>query len=245
MKVIKNIQITIEEQRGLINKKQSVSNTYESIIEDSFAIENFEKINFEKDILKPMRQGEYDIAKFSKMLMNIFTVPKLKKHFTIENFYMPQGKILENEPEKGINITEDTEKIPDVSKIRNQRNLRVTTLFFEYAKEHSAFTAKEFVESLQQDEINSLCEENTLPDVLVSLYAMQELDIEEWIKTEQTVIVPNGEFELSWCLNEINENIMQMNRIKFLFENGDFTFSFFNNKYKSNVTMNNYKIEVE
>ena len=243
--VIKNIQITIEEQRGLINKKQSVSNTYESIIEDSFAIENFEKINFEKDILKPMRQGEYDIAKFSKMLMNIFTVSKLKKHFTIENFYMPQGKILENEPEKGINITEDTEKIPDVSKIRNQRNLRVTTLFFEYAEEHSAFTAKEFVESLQQDEINSLCEENTLPDVLVSLYAMQELDIEEWIKTEQTVIVPNGEFELSWCLNEINENIMQMNRIKFLFENGDFTFLFFNNKYKSNVTMNNYKIEVE
>ena len=243
--IIENIQITIEEQRGLINKKQSVSSTYESIIEDSFIIENFEKVDFEKDILKPIRQGKYNIAKYSNMLMNIFTVPKLKKYFSIENFYMPQSRFVENESEAGIDITEDAEEIPDVTEIRNQRNLRIVTLFFEYAKEHSIFTAKEFVESLSQDEINKLCEENTLPGVLVSLYAMQELDIASWRKTERIAIIPNGEFELSWYLNEMDENIVQMNRIKFLFEDGEFTFSFFNNRYTSNVTMNNYRIEVE
>ncbi len=243
--IIKNIQTTIEEQRGLINKKQSVSNTYESIIEDSFIAENFEKINFEKDILKPIRQGKYDIVEFSDMLMSIFTVPTLKKYFSIENFYMPQSRIVEHKSEVGINITEDTEEVPDITEIRNRRNLQIITLFFAYAKEHSIFTIKEFVEFLTQEEINTLCIENTLPDVLVSLYAMQELDIASWRKLEHTVIIPNGEFELAWCLNEMKENIIQVDRIKFLFVDEEFTFSFFNGKYTSNITMNNYIIEVE
>lgn len=243
--IIKNIQTTIEEQRGLINKKQSVSSTYESIIEDSFIVDNLEKIDFEKEILAPLRQETYDITTFSSMLMNIFTVPSLKKYFNIENFYMPQSRILETETEAGIDITEDTEEILNVTEIRNQRNLRIVTLFFRYIKEHSSFKANAFVESLSQEEKNDLCEENTLPDVLVSLYAMQELNIKLWCETEHTTIIPNGEFELSWCLNEMNADLLKINKIKFLSEDGEFIFSFSNGKYTSNVTMNNYRIEVE
>lgn len=243
--IIKNIQTTIEEQRGLINKKQSVSSTYESIIEDSFIVDNFKKINFEKEILTPLCQGTYDITMFSSMLMNIFTVPSLKKYFSIENFYVPQSRILETKTEAGIDITEETEENLDITEIRNQRNLKIVTLFFRYIKEHSSFNANAFVESLSQEEKNDLCEENALPDVLVSLYAMQELDIKLWRETEHTTIVPNGEFELSWCLNEIDADLLKINKIKFLSEDGKFTFSFFNGKYASNVTMNNYRIEVK
>ena len=243
--IIKNIQTTIEEQRGLINKKQSVSSTYEMILQDSFTISDFEKINFEKDILTPLRQNESDITKMVSGLMSIFTVPEFSKFFSIENFYMPQSRITEEESRTGVDITEDTQEIPDISEIRNQRNLSIVTLFFEYAKDRSAFTAREFVHSLTEDTINNLCEENSLPDVLVSLYAMQVLDIEAWRKAEHTSIIPNGEFELSWYLNEMDEQLTQMKKIRFEDEEGSFNFSFSNGKYISNITMNNFRTEVE
>ena len=208
-------------------------------------ISDFEKINFEKDILTPLRQNEAYITKMAGRLMSIFTVPEFSKFFSIENFYMPQNRITEDELHTGIDITEDIQEIPDISEIRNQRNLNIITLFFEYAKERSVFTAKEFVYSLSEETINNLCEENSLPDVLVSLYAMQMLDIEAWRKTEHTSIIPNGEFELSWYLNEIDEQLTQMKKIRFEDKKDSFSFSFSNGKYTSNITMNNFITEVE
>lgn len=243
--IIKNIQTTIEEQRGLINKKQLVSSTYEMILQDSFTISDFEKIDFEKEILKPLRQNDVDISKMVSGLMSIFAVPEFSKYFSIENFYMPQSRITEDETQTGIDITEDIVDIPDISEIRNQRNLNIVTLFFEYAEEHSVFTAKEFVYSLSEDMINVLCEENSLPDVLVSLYAMQELDIDSWRKAERTSIIPNGEFELSWYLNEMDEQLIQMKKIRFEAEKDSFSFSFSNGKYTLNITMTNFRTEVE
>ncbi len=243
--IIRNIQTTVEEQRSLINKKQSVSNTYDMIIRDSFTVTDFEKINFEKDILRPLRQNNYDISEMVNELMGIFRVPEFNKYFSIENFYMPQSRITENETQSGVDITEAEEYISDIAEIRNQRHLSIVTLFFEYTKEHSVFTIKEFVGSLSENIINELCKENSLPDVLVSLYAMQELDIDSWRKSERTSIIPDGEFELSWCLNEMDENLVNMKKIRFESEKGSFDFEFSDGKYIAKINMNNYRTEVE
>ena len=47
----KNLDITILEQRSLINAKSSVSESYTQMLRDSFVIKSFERMNFEQDIM--------------------------------------------------------------------------------------------------------------------------------------------------------------------------------------------------
>jgi len=244
VEIIKNIQTAIDEQRGLINKKQTVSEDYEMILRDSFNITNFEKINFENDILLPLRKSENDIALMSAQLLRVFSVPDFNKYFSIENFYMPQNRIEEVIKEEGIDITEDDEDVINISEIRNNRNLVIITALFDFIKEHSRFKISEFVNSLSEEMKAQLSEENTLPDVLVSLYTMQSVDIGEWLSAEYITIIPDGEFELSWCLNEIRDKLLDIDKLVFETVESEFTFSFSTDKYKLCITMNDYNVEV-
>ena len=60
-----NLDLTISEQRALINAKSSVSESYTQILRDSFMIKNFERMNFERDIMARMRRMG-DILHFGK-----------------------------------------------------------------------------------------------------------------------------------------------------------------------------------
>ncbi len=242
--IIRNIQTTIEEQRGLINKKQSLSESYEMILQDSFNVTDFERINFENDILLPLRTAENDISMLACRLMNMFSVPEFEKYFSIENFYMPQNRIDETVKEDGIDLTEDTEEQVNISEIRNDRNLSIISGIIDYVKEHRSFKISEYVLSLSEEQKAVLCEENGLPNILVSLYTMQSINIGEWLSTDYVTIIPDGEFELSWCLNEIKERLSGINKLVFDYVGEEFTFSFSNGKYRSSITMNDYKVEV-
>ena len=55
--IIGNIQLTIEEQRALINKKMSLSEEYQGILSDSYAMSRYERLSFDQDILALLRQG--------------------------------------------------------------------------------------------------------------------------------------------------------------------------------------------
>lgn len=55
----KNLDLTITEQRSLINAKNLASDSYNQILRDSFAIKSFERMNFDQDIMvKLRRKGE-------------------------------------------------------------------------------------------------------------------------------------------------------------------------------------------
>lgn len=244
VEIIRNIQTTIEEQRGLINKKQTFSDSYEMILQDSFTVTDFEKINFENDILLPLRSTEGDLAVFAGRLMNIFTVPDLEKYFSIENFYMPQNRIDEVLKEEGIDITEEQEEPVNISEKRNKRNLEIIDRFFDFTTGHSDFKISEFVSSLSEDDKVQLCDENSLPNVLTSIYTMQTVNIKEWLASDYVTIIPDGEFELSWCLNEIREKLTCISKMLFNSLDEEFTFSFSNGKYRLSITMNDYKVEV-
>jgi len=244
VEIIRNIQTTIEEQRGLINKKQTFSDSYEMILQDSFVVTDFEKINFENDILLPLRSTEGDLVVFAGCLLNMFTVPDLEKYFSIENFYMPQNRIDEVLKEEGIDITEEQEEPVNISERRNKRNLEIIDRFFDFTTEHSDFKISEFVSSLSEDDKVQLCDENSLPNVLTSIYTMQTVNIKEWLASDYVTIIPDGEFELSWCLNEIRDKLACISKIFFNTLDKEFTFSFSNGKYSLSITMNDYKVEV-
>ena len=52
----KNLDLTITEQRSLINAKNLASDSYNQILRDSFAIKSFERMNFDQDIMVKLRR---------------------------------------------------------------------------------------------------------------------------------------------------------------------------------------------
>ena len=103
--IIENISLTIDEQRTLINKKASLSESYQALIRDNFVVNRFERLNFERDILSPLRKMDTSLGDAAKFFLFMLTKPEFDKKFSVENFYAPQGKINENEVEEGLDIT--------------------------------------------------------------------------------------------------------------------------------------------
>ncbi len=174
----------------------------------------------------------------------MFSTPAFPKYFSIENFYAFQNKFDDTTKEKSIDISETDEIDDTYMKIRSQRYSDIIVLFIMYANYHDDFTVSDFVESLSVTQLKNLCEENALPEVLVSLYAMQELNIEEWRNSEHISIMPNGEFELAWCMNEVDENLLQMKKIRFSSEKSEYVFTIRNNLQEKKYTLSNFRIEV-
>lgn len=54
--IVSNISLTIDEQRSLINKKTSLAESYQALIRDNFVVTRFERLNFERDIMVPLRK---------------------------------------------------------------------------------------------------------------------------------------------------------------------------------------------
>ena len=222
--IIQNISLTIEEQRALINKKTTLAESYRELIQDSFVMNRFERMNFKKDILSPLQRPGAHLEDAAKFLLFMLTKPEFEKQFSVESFYAPQSKIAEDEEEQGIDITEEETDYHKHIEVRDQRHLAIVRDFFQFAKERKRFSMHEFVQTLRISELVEYCEENALPNVLLSMFAMQELDLESWRQEEQFAIIPNGEFELSWCLGELSPEMIQMK--KMIFSGTEHTFSF-------------------
>lgn len=65
--IIENISLTIDERVSCQTKKR-LCRTYQALIRDNFVVNRFERLNFERDILSPLRKVDTslgDAAKFS------------------------------------------------------------------------------------------------------------------------------------------------------------------------------------
>lgn len=213
--IIQNISLTIEEQRTLINKKTTLSEAYQDLIRDSFVVNRFERMNFEKDILHPLQKPGAPLGDAAKFLLFMLTKPEFEKQFSVENFYVPQAKLTENEEEQGIDITEEETDVYQQAEIRDHRHLSIIHDFFQFANERKRFAIHEFVQTLRISDLVNYCEENALPNVLLTMFGMQELDLKAWRNSERFVIIPNGEFELAWCLGELAPELVRMDKLIF------------------------------
>ncbi len=242
--IIDNISLTIDEQRTLINKKASLSESYQALIRDNFVVNRFERLNFERDILSPLRKMDAFLGDAAKFFLFMLTKPEFDKKFSVENFYAPQGKISENEAEEGLDITGEETDYEKQVEIRNTRfrNISCDLLRFMDHKDH--FKISDFIDSLRVSELKEYSIENALPNVMLSLFGMQELNIEEWKNGERFTVIPNGEFELAWCLEEIPEEYLRIKLIRFTKTNSNFSFSAQQDGYERKIDMTDFEVEV-
>ena len=242
--IIDNISLTIDEQRTLINKKVSLSESYRSLIRDNFVVNRFERLNFERDILSPLRKIGDSLGDAAKFFLFILIKPEFDKKFSVENFYVPQGKINENEADEGLDITGEETDWEKQVEIRNTRFRNISCDLFRFMEHKNHFKISEFIDSLRVSELKDYSTENALPSVMLSLFAMQELNIEEWKNGERFTVIPNGEFELAWCLEEIPEEYLKVKQIRFTKTSSNFTFSVQQDGYERKIDMTDFEVEV-
>lgn len=242
--IIKNIEQTINEQRALINKKSSLTEAYGAILKESFTVNRVERMNFERDILIPLRNSNDRLTDAAAYLMFMLTTPEFAKQFSIENFYAPQSKINEEKDNEGVDIDGIDDDSRRSIEIRNKRYLQITEEFFSYAHNCSRFYASEFIGSLSISQLIELTEENALPDVLLKLLAMQELNIEEWKSAEKLTIEPTGVFDLSLCLEEIPQDYLKMKQISISVTDKIYSFEMAVNNSLRKITLTDFLVEV-
>ncbi len=242
--IIENISLTIDEQRTLINKKASLSESYQALIRDNFVVNRFERLNFERDILSPLRKMDNSLGDAAQFFLFMLTKPEFDKKFSVENFYAPQGKISGNEAEEGLDITGEETDYEKQVEIRNTRFRNISCDLFRFMEHKERFKISDFIDSLRVSELKEYSTENALPSVMLSLFAMQELNIEEWKNGERFTVIPNGEFELAWCLEEIPEEYLQIKQIRFTKTNSNFSFSAEQDGYERKIDMTDFEVEV-
>lgn len=242
--IIENISLTIDEQRTLINKKASLSESYQALIRDNFVVNRFERLNFERNILSPLRKMDTSLGDAAKFFLFMLTKPEFDKKFSVENFYAPQGKISENGAEEGLDITGEETDYEKQIEIRNTRFRNISCDLFRFMEHKDHFKISDFIDSLRVSELKEYSTENALPSVMLSLFAMQELNIEEWKNGERFTVIPNGEFELAWCLEEIPEEYLQIKQIRFTKTNSNFSFSAEQDGYERKIDMTDFEVEV-
>ena len=242
--IIQNITLTIEEQRILINKKTTLAESYENLIRDNFAVEQYQRMNFDKDILSPLRHMGDRLGDAAKFLLFVLEKPAFARQFSVESLYAPQGKLNEQEAESGIDLTAEETDQQLLAEARNLRNRNVVQNFFAFTQGKDRFSVSEFVYSLRVSDLVEACAENTLPNIMLSLFAMQELDLEGWRHTEHFTVQPNGEFELSWCLEEIPQELLDAKLIRFHKLDQPFGFSAELDGQQIKIDMTDFQVEV-
>ncbi len=166
----KNLDITIAEQRLLINVKSSVSESYHRILRDSFAIKSFERLNFEQDIMAKLRKMGDGLGDAVQTLLWPLVSPDLEKIFSIENFYASYGIMGDTETDVGMSIESEEAEIEKRNRERNGLYLEICASFFSFLQGESHFDIKKYVGSLSMDDLFRWCKEGMLPDVLMTIY---------------------------------------------------------------------------
>lgn len=242
--IIRNIQLTIEEQRSLINKKMSLSEAYQNILRDSFAVTRYERMNFDKDILARLRTGEMPLDTASLYLLFPLTRPQFENRFSIENFYAMQAKISDTE-EEDAEVIDNVIEEADPIEVRNIRFQRICEEFFDFLTTRVEFRISEFIASLSDMKLVYFCEDSALPQVILTLYALQRVSVTDWRKSEEMVVAPLGEFELAWCMKDLPEYCLEIDSFTVEKLDRDFSFTVHKDGRQCRIDMSDFRIEVK
>lgn len=110
-----------------------------------------------------------------------------------------------------------------------------------YTYNNPVFRLSEYITALPEDVLNQQFQEKSLPYVMLKLYGFGEINISDWKEKHHNTIIPSGEFDLSYCLGEMPENLIQMQMI--MIKKSDEIISF-PAVDSDNITMNDIIVEV-
>lgn len=212
--ILKNISIVIEEQGKVYNKKFSLSECYGELLDEEFSYFTTGRFDFEKTILMPVQQMNAEDAIQLSGLFIPLCKPRLNKLFSIENFYAKQKKLREKEDVDIIDISSAEDIEGEISEERNRRFSCIVRSLFEFIHKKETVTFSEYISSLNSKDKQYFAEENTLFNVILKLYGMENLNIREWRESSESIFAPSGEFNLSYCLSELPDDLTGMNEIR-------------------------------
>lgn len=244
--IIQNIQTAIDEQRSLSNKKTSLSETYKRILEDSYAVSRYDsRLNFENDIMVRMRAGDIPLESISEKLLFPLSTPSFSHFLSLYSLYSPQINLREDEEPDSEDWSPDDQDVVDPISVRNQRFLSICTDLFFFMSRRQTFRINEFVASLDNERLCEYCTDHALQQVIMALYAMQTVSIENWRASSDVVMTPLGEFELAWCLNEMPEQLLEkLRQITVTKLDREFSVTVTSGETRKKIEMTDFLVEV-
>ncbi len=241
-----NLDLTIAEQRSLINAKSSVSDSYHQILRDSFAIKSFERMDFTQDIMVRLRKMGDRLGDAVLTLLWPLARPDLEKKFSIENFYASYGIITDAEEESGLEIDNSDEKTEKRNRKRNALYMEICSSFFAFLQDKESFTIQQFIRSLSMDELLRWSKDRLLPNTLMTIYQKEKIDIELLRNSDGLIVTePLGELDLLWVMANLPKNQLEMKRIFFTTSDETFVFTVTDGRTSAKVEMTDYLVEVE
>ena len=230
----------IGEQSRVFNKKYSLSELYAELLDDSFSYLQAGRFDFEQELLLPLQKMQLQDSKELGKLFAPLYRPSFPHLFGLDFFYGRQNAIRESSRDDGIDIASE-ENAETAADIRNKRYVEIIRGLLTFAEKNSEFRFSDYLEALSKEQLPEQLQEKSLPDVMLKLYGLGEIDIAGWRFEQHDIIEPVGEFDLSYCLSELPEELVQMQMI--LIQRLDEVITLSDNAENS-IKINDFKIEV-
>lgn len=238
--ILENIDTVISEQSRVYNQKYLLTERYAKSLDDSFSYLHSGYFDFEKELLAPFRKLKADNVKSVSRLFQPLYIPVFPHLFSLDFFYRKQNSIQKTIEDAGVDIGSE-KNIETASELRNKRYTEIIHSLLLYANNCPVFQFTEYLKTLTGETLSLQLQDNALPDIMLKLYAIGEIDVTAWREEQNNIIVPVGEFDLSYCLSELPQELVQMQKIIVSKTDDVFTFNVIGNRQ---FTMNNMKVEV-
>ena len=215
--IIGNISLTIQEQRSLINRRTGLAHQYDQLVRDQMSFRSFQHFSMEEELLRPfwtMGAEDASLGMFANYLLFPLSVPQLRPFFSLESLYAPQSQTGERRGQEGVLLQSEESELEALQAQRNRRHREIITTLFAYGAEHPRFTLSEYWNSLSQEQREELCQGNALLMVFLQLYELGTVSVTQWQESQETVFEPQGEFELSWCLSQLPEELLRLRELR-------------------------------
>jgi ElaB/YqjD/DUF883 family membrane-anchored ribosome-binding protein len=238
--ILENIDTVISEQSRVFNQKFSLSELYADLLDDSFSYLQAGRFDLEHELLLPLQKMQLqDTRNVGKLFASLYR-PIFSHMFGIDFFYSRQNAIREGNRDDGIDIVSD-ENAETAADIRNKRYVEIIRGLLTFADKNSIFCFSDYLAAVPKEQVQEQLREKSLPDVMLKLYGIGEIDVAGWRSEQQNIIVPVGEFDLSYCLSELPKELVQMQTMLIQRLDGIITIS---DEAGNSIKMNDFKIEV-
>ncbi len=239
--ILENIDTVISEQSCVFNQKFSLSELYANLLDDSFSYLQAGRFDLEQELLLPLQKMQLQDSKNVGKLFAPLYRPSFPHLFGIDFFYSRQNAIKETSRDDGIEIISE-DNAETAADIRNRRYVEIIKELLSFANQNAVFCFSDYLASLSKEQLQEQLQEKSLPDVMLKLYGMGEIDVAGWHSAQHDIIEPVGEFDLSYCLSELPQELVQMQMM--LIHKLDDVITLSDNAGNC-IKINNFKIEVK
>lgn len=210
--ILENVDTVISEQSHVFNQKFSLSELYANLLDDSFSYLQAGRFDLEQEILLPLQKMQLqDFENVGKLFTPLYC-PSFPHLFGLDFFYSRQNAIRESSRNDGIDIV-NGDNAETAADIRNKRYVEIIKELLSFADQNAVFRFSDYLQSVSKEQLQKQLQEKSLPDVMLKLYGMGEIDIAGWRSAQHDIIESVGEFDLSYCLSELPKELVQMQMI--------------------------------